>query len=352
MRHLADDRGARIEVLVNAVAEAHEAERVVLVLGLREVLVDLADVADLVEHLEHGLVGPAVRGPPQRRDACRDRRVRVCAGASGHAHRRRRAVLLVVRVQDEQQVQRLGLDRVDLVGLGGHGKHHLQEVCRVIEFVLRIHERLAGAQLVSGCRDRRQLGDDTVREDIAVLRIMNVRRVVIVRGHGADNGRQHRHGMGVVAETLEEVEHALVEHGVRADRGVEFLEFARRRQLAIEQQVADLDEVRMFGKLFDRVAPVHQDALFAIDEGYVRFAASRRDEARVVGKHALVTVQASDIDDVRAGSTLVDRQFQFATVRIDQSKGFLGHGNPFVVVGGSKNRPTRIPKPGPFGPRD
>ena len=60
------------------------------------------------------------------------------------------------------------------------------------------------------CALVRQLGDDAMREDITVLRIMYVRSVVIVRGHGADNGRQHRHGMCVVAEALEEVEHAEV----------------------------------------------------------------------------------------------------------------------------------------------
>ncbi len=310
-------------------AKAHEAERIVLVLGFRNVLVDLACVADFVEHLEHGFVGAAMRGPPQGRNTGRDRRVRVCAGAAGHAYRRCRTVLFVICVENEQQVERLGLDRVDLVRLGRHGEHHLQEVFRVIEVVLRIHERLAGTQLVGGGRDSRQLGDDPVREDIAVFRVMYVRRVVIVRGHGTDNGRQHRHWMSVVAKTLEEVQHALVKHGVRANRRIEFVEFARRRQLAVEQQVANLDEARMLGKLSDRVAPVHQDAFFAVDEGYVRFTAACCNKAGVVGKHTLVPVQATDIDHVGSGSTLVDRQFQFATVRIDQSKGFLGHGYPF-----------------------
>ena len=88
----------------------------------------------------------------------------------------------------------------------------------------------------------------------------------------------------------------------------------------------------MLGKLFDRVATVHQDAFLTIDEGYVRFAAPCSDEAGVVSEHPLLAVQAPDIDDVRAGSTLVDRQFQFATVRADQSKGFLGHFYPFISV--------------------
>jgi hypothetical protein len=39
------------------------------------------------------------------------------------------------------------------------------------------------------------------------------------------------------------------------------------RQLAVEQQVADLDEVALLGELLDRVAAVQQHALVAVDVG-------------------------------------------------------------------------------------
>src|SRR6185369_17263509 len=38
-----------------------------------------------------------------------------------------------------------------------------------------------------------------------------------------------------------------------------------RRQLAVNQEVARLDEVALLGEVFDRVAAVAQDALFAIE---------------------------------------------------------------------------------------
>jgi hypothetical protein len=83
-------------------------------------------------------------------------------------------------------------------------------------------------------------------------------------------------------------------------------------------------------ELLDRVPPIHQDALLAIDERYVRCAATRCDETRVIGKHAMVAVQLANIDDVRASGAFVNRQFQFATVGGDQSISFLGHGYPFL----------------------
>ncbi len=243
---------------------------------------------------------------PQRRYAGRNRRVRVCTGTSCHTDRRRRTVLFVIRVEDEQQVEGLGLDRVNFIRLRGNGEHHLQKILRVVEVVLRVHERLADTQLVRRGRNRRQLGDDPVREDITVIRVMDVGSVVIVRRHGADDRRQHCHGMCVVAEAFEEIQHALVEHGVGSNRCIEFFEFALRRQFAVEQQVTDLYEVRVLGKLFDRVSPIHKDAFLAVDKRYVRRTAAGRNETGVVGKNALLLVQGPYVDDVRAGGSLVD----------------------------------------------
>src|SRR3546814_5230600 len=67
MRRLMDDAGARIVVLIDAVAEAEQAERIVRILRLLHPIADILLVADLVEHLQHFLVGPAVRGTPEGR---------------------------------------------------------------------------------------------------------------------------------------------------------------------------------------------------------------------------------------------------------------------------------------------
>ena len=64
--------GARVEIFVNPMPEAHQPERVALVLRLGDELVDAINRANLFEHLDDGFVGAAVRRSPQRGDAGSD----------------------------------------------------------------------------------------------------------------------------------------------------------------------------------------------------------------------------------------------------------------------------------------
>ena len=159
---------------------------------------------------------PPCAGPHSAETPGRDRRVRIGAGAAGEPHGRGAGVLLVVGVQDEQQVERLGRDRIDVVGLAGHREEHVAAGCAVVEVVARIDERLAERVLVRRGGDRRQLRDDAVREDLAMPRIMDVHRVVIERRHRGDHRRHHRHRVRVVVEAVEEAQQRLVDHRVRA----------------------------------------------------------------------------------------------------------------------------------------
>ena len=79
--------------------------------------------------------------------------------------------------------------------------------------------------------------------------------------------------MGVAAEAGEEARHLLVHHGVARDAVVEIVLLGLGRQFAIEQQVADFEEIAVLGELVDRIAAMKQDALVAVDEGDRRFAA-------------------------------------------------------------------------------
>ena len=159
---LLEHAGARVVVLVDAMAEAHQPRMAVLVLRLLDELGDAVDAADLGQHLDHGLVGAAMRRPPQRGDAGGDRRIGAGAGRADQAHGRGRGVLLVVGVQDEDPVERLGQGRVDLVGLARHREHHVQEVLGVAQVVARIDERLADRIFVAHRGDGRDLGDQPV----------------------------------------------------------------------------------------------------------------------------------------------------------------------------------------------
>jgi hypothetical protein len=80
----------------------------VLVLGALDELPDVAAVTLDLEHLDDLLVGAAVERAPQGADARRDRGEQVGLGASRPGARwTGGAVLLVVRVEDQQQVHGL-----------------------------------------------------------------------------------------------------------------------------------------------------------------------------------------------------------------------------------------------------
>src|SRR5690606_38882784 len=111
--HAANDRRARVEVLIDAMAEAHQAEVVVLVFRLREILRYVLDRTDLLEHRKHRFVCTTVRRSPQCADAGRDSGIWIRACASRQAYRRGARVLFVIRVQDEKQVQCLCGDGID-----------------------------------------------------------------------------------------------------------------------------------------------------------------------------------------------------------------------------------------------
>ncbi len=99
-------------------------------------------------------------------------------------------------------------DRIHFVGFAGHGEEHVQQVRAIVEVVARIDEGLSERVLVGGRRDGRHLGDDAMREDLAMLRILDVHGVVIERRHRADDAGHHRHRVGVEMEPIEEPQQA------------------------------------------------------------------------------------------------------------------------------------------------
>ena len=108
----------------------------------------------------------------------------------------------------------------------------------------------------------------------------------------------HRHRVRVAPEAAEEIRHLLVQHGVVGDAALEVLELGGGRQLAVEQQVGDLEEVRLVGQLLDRVAAVEQLALVAVDIGDRALAGAGRGVAGVEGEDAAFGIEAADVDDV------------------------------------------------------
>ena len=151
--------------------------------------------------------------------------------------------------------------------------------------------------------------------------------------------------MRIAAEAGEEPGHLLVHHGVARDGGAELLELALVRQLAVQQEVADLDEVRFRGQLLDGVAAVEQHALVAVDVGDARGAVGGRGEARIVGEAAGVAVEPADVDHVRADAARSHRQMRLLVAADRQRCGLAGIRRVLRIHGARPSISSRRPRP-------
>jgi hypothetical protein len=162
----------------------------------------------------------------------------------------------------------------------------------------------------------------------AVLRVMDVGAVVIEGRERADQARHHGHRVRVAPEAAQEELHLLVDHRVVGDGLDEAVALGLVGQLAIEQQVADLEEVAVRGQLLDGVAAVQQLALVAVDVGDGAVARGRAQEAGVIGELAGLRVELADVDHVRADAALVQGQFHARAAVAERERGFhVGGGH-------------------------
>ena len=237
----------------------------------------------------------------------------------------------MIGMQRENPVHRLGQRRIDIVFPGRDRKAHVQEIAGVIQIILRIDEGLADGILIGHGRDRRQLGDQADRRDLALPGIRDVGRIVVEGRHCADHADHRRHGMAVAAEAAEEIVHLFMHHRMMRDTMFEIAELFDGRQFAIEKQVADFQIMRFLGQLLDRVAPIPQFALVAVDEGDRGIAACGRGEARIIGENARLAIQLADVQNVRPLGRGQDGQLVIGIV--DQQFGGLCLGHPKVLSG-------------------
>ena len=145
--------------------------------------------------------------------------------------------------------------------------------------------------------------------------------VVIERRERPDAARHHRHRVGVAPEALIEPAHLLVHHGVAGDTVVEVGLLRSSGKLAVEQEVAGLEEVAVLRQLFDGIAAIEQNALIAVDVGDLGLAASGRCVSGIVREHPGLGVELADVDDRRADRSLVDRK-RALPVADDELAGF------------------------------
>ena len=215
------------------------------------------------------------------------------------AHSRCRAILLMVGVQQQQQVDGLGERRIGLVRFGRQPEGHAQEVLHQRERIVRVEQRLADGRLVRVRRDGRQLRQQPDGRQLELIGIERVEGILVERGQRRNRRGENGHRMCVARERAEEALELLVEQRVPADAGGEFGELRGRRQFAVDQQVAHLQVGRTFRQLLDRISAVAEDAGIAVDVGDGRGGRSRvrvtrieRDEAG--GGHELGDIEPRD----------------------------------------------------------
>ena len=100
--------------------------------------------------------------------------------------------------------------------------------------------------------------------------------------------------------------HLLVQHGVIGDRGLELLALGDIGQIAVEQEVAGLQEVAVLGELLDGISAIEQNALVAVDIGNGRLTAGGRREAGIIGEDIGVAVETGNVDHRWADRAMVN----------------------------------------------
>ena len=178
----------------------------------------------------------------------------------------------MVGMKDENLVHRFGQNRADLIRLRRNRETHMQEVFRIRQIIARVNEGLAYRIFISHRRQCRDFRNQTVRGNFALRRVPNIERVVIERRQCPDHAAHHRHRVGVAAEPAIEVAELLVDHRVIGHVAVELLLLVLVRQVAVQQQVGDIQEVGVLGEVLDRIPAVQQDAFVAVDMGQRRLA--------------------------------------------------------------------------------
>ena len=222
---------------------------------------------DPLEHFDHLHVRPAVQRSPQGADARGARGKHIGLGRAHQPHGRGAAILLVVGVQDEDQVQRvLHFPRHDVLAVGDR-EHHVQEIGAVAQVGIGIGERQAQRAAVGEGGDRADLADQPCGGFLERLVVFQGEELLVMAGQVAQGGREDGHRRGIRRNVLELVLQALVQQLVGRQKSAEPLEFVGVRQPPEDQQPGRLDEIGLVGELLDRDAPVAKYALVAVEEG-------------------------------------------------------------------------------------
>ena len=141
-------------------------------------------------------------------------------------------------------------------------------------------------------RDERwHLGDQSDRRDVTVLRVIDVERVMVERGHRADEASHDRHRMRITTEATQEELHLLVHHRVVRHVVHKLILLFDVWQVAVKQQITGFEVVAVGRNLLDGITAIEELALVAINVCDGRAACRRRHKTGVIGELARLAVE-------------------------------------------------------------
>ena len=266
VHNLANDLRARVEVLVHPVAKPEELLLLVLD-GLQEPG-NVLHGSDPLEHPEHGLVGAAVERAVQGSHRAADGGEDVDPGRGEVPAGGGRAVHLVLGVEQEEDVEGLAELGVGPIIDVAVGVQHVQKVLRVGQPLLGLRQLLAGPQVVRRRRDGGGVADDPgdllVLHDVGLVDAASLERGVglrVERAQARQPDDQGAHGVGVGRQGGHGLLDSLGNHSVLHHEPLPVVALALVRELAVQNEVGDVQIRGALGELLDGVAPVPQDAL-------------------------------------------------------------------------------------------
>ena len=231
-------------------------------------------------------------------------------------------------MEDEQHVHRPLEHGVHLVLTDL--PHHRQEVRRVGQRVVGEEEGEADGEAMAHRGERRRLGDQPQDLLVPAVVVEDLLGVEVEGAEGGDGGDEHSHRVGVVVEAVDEpLAHVLVDERVVGDVVAPRLQLRLVGQLAVQQEIGDLQVRRVLGELLDGIAAVAQDAGIAVEVGDLRLARRRRQVRRVVHEQRRV-----EIAQRRAGEHPVGDRHRHGLARaVVGDRDGVGHRVPFVAHG-------------------
>ncbi len=210
--------------------------------------------------------------------------------------RRGAAILFVVGVQQENQVQSPDQFRIRFEFAVGQAEHHVKQVFGESFVRVRVHEKMSQCMPVGICGYSAHLGHDASGGFLKCILVLNLQQLGIETADDVEYGREYSHGRGVGREEVEVAPNFFAQHLVPGERIAEAFKLPASGQLTPDEKVSSLEKATMFGQFLDGNSAVAQNALFSIDIGDGTLARSSVAESIIQSNETTLSSQSANID--------------------------------------------------------